>query len=117
MTNEQDLETALIRMQRNGSISRSMLEPGQCIFCFRVMLNGTTEHHLIPRRCHRNKWFQKNYSRMEMQTTVPACKACHNAIHRFAPKEKDLGKDFNTVERLLAREDFARFVEWAKKQK
>ena len=31
--------------------------------------------------------------------------------------EQDLGKNFNSVGRLLAREDFARFVEWAKKQK
>jgi hypothetical protein len=114
---EQNLESALIRMRRNGEIDPAMLDRDQCIFCFRIMQNGITEHHLIPRRCHRNRWFQKNFSRAEMQTTVPACRDCHNAIHRFVPKEKELGKHFNKVELLLARNDFSRFVEWAKKQK
>jgi hypothetical protein len=93
------------------------LQPGQCVFCLRVLKDGTTEHHLIPRRCHKNRWFQKRFTREQMRETVPACGACHRAIHRFVPREKDLGRSFNTVSGLLAHPDFSRFVEWVGRQR
>ena len=30
-----------------------------CLLCQRTPKKGTTEHHLIPRACHSNKWFKK----------------------------------------------------------
>lgn len=96
---------------------RENLEKGQCVFCLRTMRNGTTEHHLIPRACHRTRWFQQRFSREQMRQTVPACRPCHSAIHRCVPKEKELGRAYNTVESLLAIPEFARFVAWARKQK
>ena len=93
------------------------LQPNQCIFCLRIMKNGTTEHHLIPRHCHRKRWFKARYTRRQMNQTVPACRLCHNAIHRLIPDEKQLGRELNTVEALLAHPPFARFLKWAKKQK
>ena len=93
------------------------LVPGQCVFCLRILKRGTTEHHLIPRTCHKNRWFQKRFSRERMRVTVPACRDCHRAIHHLIPSEKELGKEFNTVAQLLANSDFARFVEWVRRQK
>ena len=88
-----------------------------CELCQRTLRKGTTAHHLIPRTCHRNKWFRKRYSRQEMQRTVDLCGDCHRAVHDLVPSEKELGRHFNTVEKLLAHEPIARFVEWARKQK
>ncbi|NND97594.1 MAG: hypothetical protein HKN47_09735 [Pirellulaceae bacterium] len=78
---------------------------------------GTTQHHLIPRGCHHNKWFKKQFTRAEMQQTIPVCRDCHNAIHRLVPKEKTLGRLYNTVDALLAHEQIAAFIQWARKQR
>ncbi|MCC9603206.1 hypothetical protein LOC67_21875 [Stieleria sp. JC731] len=91
--------------------------PKSCELCGRQTKRGTTEHHLIPRKCHRNKWFKKRYTREQMQQTVSLCHDCHRCIHRFVPKEKELGRDYNTLEELLAHEQIGRFVEWVKHQK
>lgn len=99
------------------AVRPSELEPGQCVFCLRVLQNGTTEHHLIPKTCHKNKWFKKRFTRAQMRETVPACRDCHNAIHDLVPREKELGRHFFTVPLLLAHPDFARFVRWVSRQK
>lgn len=88
-----------------------------CELCGRVTKRGTTEHHLIPRTCHANKWFKKRFSREVMRTTVSLCRPCHGAIHDLIPDEKELGRDFNTLDKLLAHSAIAKFVEWVKKQK
>ncbi|MEO1615530.1 MAG: hypothetical protein AAFV88_06755 [Planctomycetota bacterium] len=88
-----------------------------CRLCDRVTRRGTTEHHLIPRTCHSNKWFKKNFSREQMRTTISVCHDCHRAIHRFVPREKELGRDYHTIELLLQHEQIARFVAWIRKQK
>ncbi len=80
------------------------------------MRRGLTAHHLIPRTCHSNKWFKKNFTREQMQQTVGLCRDCHNAVHRFE-SEKSLGRYYNTVELLLAHPQISAFVEWARKQK
>lgn len=91
--------------------------PTICALCHRTPRKGTTGHHLIPRKCHRNKWFKKQFSREEMQRTVDLCHDCHRAVHELVPSEKELGRQFNTVEKLLAHVPIARFVEWARRQK
>lgn len=88
-----------------------------CELCGRVTKRGTTEHHLIPRTCHGNKWFKKRFTRGQMHTTVSLCRECHHAIHDFVPDEKELGRDFNTLDKLLAHPELARFVAWVQKQK
>ena len=87
-----------------------------CRLCERVTKRGN-EHHLIPRTCHSNKWFRKNYTRQQMQVTVWLCTDCHKAIHLFVPSEKELGRDYNTIDKLLAHPEIERFVEWIRKQK
>lgn len=84
-----------------------------CELCEREV-ESTTKHHLIPRTVHRNKWFKKNYSRQEMNTTVPLCRPCHRQIHKFIP-EKEMGRYFNTLEKLRANEKVLTFVNWLTK--
>ena len=90
---------------------------GMCVLCGRRPKVGTTEHHLIPRQCHSNKWFKKRFTRRQMETTISVCRACHNAIHRFIPNHKDLARHYNTMEKLLSNEELAAFVVWVRKQK
>ncbi len=88
-----------------------------CELCGRVTKTGTTEHHLIPRTCHSNKWFKKNYSREQMAKTVDLCRPCHNEVHRLIPSEKDLGRHFNSLDLLKSNPEIAKFVAWVQKQK
>jgi len=52
-----------------------------------------------------------------MRQTIDLCRDCHRAVHELVPSEKELGRQFNTVEKLLAHEPITRFVAWARKQK
>jgi hypothetical protein len=88
-----------------------------CDLCGRLTKRGTTEHHLIPRTCHTNKWFKKNFTRAQMRQTIALCRDCHGAIHDLAPDEKQLGRDYNTLEKLLEHPEIGKFVAWVKKQK
>ncbi len=89
----------------------------KCALCCRMPKKGTTEHHLIPRKCHSNKWFKKNFSREQMQETVPLCRDCHNAVHKFVANEKDLGRHFYTLDLLRSNAQITKFAAWASKQK
>jgi hypothetical protein len=52
-----------------------------------------------------------------MRITLTVCHDCHHAIHRFVPKNKDLGRHFNTKDKLLGHKDLACFIRWIGKQK
>jgi len=93
------------------------LDSVACCLCQRFTKTGTTKHHLIPRKCHKNKWFKKNFTRAEMNETISVCKDCHREIHNLIPKEKELGRNFNTTEKLLAHGDIGKFVQWISNQK
>jgi hypothetical protein len=73
-------------------------------------------HHSIPRTLHGNKWFKSRYSRQEMAQGMHLCKTCHRAIHNLIPREKDLGRLYNTKEKLLANPLVANYVDWKKKR-
>ena len=100
-----------------GMMLGKIMEYQPCVLCGRVTKLGTTEHHLIPRTCHRRKWFKRRFSRSEMAQTIDVCRDCHRAIHQFIPDEKELGRDYNTPQRLTAHPEFRRFLDWVKKQK
>ena len=89
----------------------------RCELCSRQTKRGTTEHHLIPRTCHTNKWFKKRYTREQMSQTISVCRDCHRAIHDLVPDEKQLGRDYNTIGLLRENERIARFVAWIRKQR
>ncbi len=69
-------------------------------------------HHLIPRTVHSNKWFKKHYTRQQMQQGVNTCKDCHRAIHDLVPSEKELGRCYNTLDRLREHPPLARYLRW-----
>jgi len=85
-----------------------------CALCGRE--RTLTFHHLIPRTLHSNKWFEKNFKKEDMRTRgIEVCRECHSAIHRFI-SEKELGRNFNTLEKLLTHEALSRFVSWISKR-
>jgi hypothetical protein len=88
-----------------------------CHLCGRMMKAGTTSHHLVPRAVHRKTQFKKRFSKVEMRTTVELCRDCHGAVHRFLPDEKEIARDYYTVERLRAHPQIAKFLAWVRKQK
>lgn len=87
-----------------------MSEVQECELCKREV-PSTSRHHLIPRTVHNNKWFKKRFSREEMHATVDLCRDCHRQIHKFFG-HKELGRFYNSIEKLLADEKVKSFVEW-----
>jgi hypothetical protein len=79
----------------------------QCPLCLRdAPAEKLSDHHLIPKsRCK---------SRAE-EITVPICTDCHDAVHHLF-SNKQLEKDYNTVESLLGDERFSKHVKWLAKQ-
>jgi hypothetical protein len=55
------------------------------------------------------------FSREELQRTVPLCGACHRQVHRTLT-EKELEREYNTVEALLSHPDIFRFVSWIERK-
>jgi hypothetical protein len=89
---------------------------GNCPVCTRENIDLTL-HHLIPKTLHQNSWFLKRYTLEEMQkNTISVCRLCHDKIH-YVEKEKVLGRDFNTLEKLLEHPEIKKFIPFAKKQK
>lgn len=93
------------------------MNANRCDMCGRRTRRGTTEHHLIPRTCHANKWFKKRYTRAQMQVTIAVCGDCHRAIHDLVPDEKDLGRYFNTLDALQTHPQIGKYLAWIKKRK
>jgi len=86
-----------------------------CGFCNRI--KELTFHHYIPKTLHNNKLFRKLYDRKYMQNHgIDLCDDCHRAIHTFFT-EKELGKYYNTKDKLFATEKVRKFIKWIKKQK
>jgi len=85
----------------------------KCELCGRE--NICTKHHLIPRTNHKNKWFKKNLTADEMIKTIYLCKyECHREIHNLIP-EKEMGKNYNTLKKLLAHENVSKYVSFVTK--
>jgi hypothetical protein len=47
---------------------------------------------------------------------VHVCRECHHAIHDAVPKEKELGRHWNTKELLLSHPIIANHVQWMRKK-
>ena len=73
-------------------------------------------HHLIPRSCHRNKWFRKNFAKSEMKERgIDICRRCHSFLHqKFS--EKHLGRELNTLDKIAQHEIIKTYLKWARKQ-
>ena len=76
-----------------------------------------TFHHLIPRTCHRNKWFKKHFSLDKMKKSgIMLCEDCHSYLQEIHT-EKELGRDFNTIEAIRADEKILKYTQWVRKKK
>ncbi len=90
-------------------------EPDICALCGRKQ--PVSFHHLIPRTCHSNKWFKKHFTWDEMKHRgIEVCRDCHRFIHRQFT-EKELGKCYNTRERLIQEREVQKFIRWVRKKK
>jgi len=90
---------------------------GTCVLCKREEIS-LTEHHLIPRKVHRKKWFRKRFDIEDMRNRkIEVCRRCHVGIHKLIPEESNLARNYNTLELLQAHEGLQRHVEWVKKQR
>jgi predicted HNH restriction endonuclease len=89
-------------------------EENTCALCLREM--ECTEHHLIPCSTHQRGWVKRAYTKEQMDETIPACDNCHRTVHRFFTN-KELALEFNTVDKLIANEEFAKYVKWVSKQR
>jgi hypothetical protein len=85
-----------------------------CELCDRERYD-ITGHHLIPRTLHNNKKVQATFPRAVLNITVPLCKPCHKQIHELI-SEKDLGWEYNTVEKLKAHPEVAKWIAWVRKK-
>ena len=47
-----------------------------------------SEHHLIPRHCHRKNWWKRHFTKEETQRTILVCKMCHDMVHDLEPIRK-----------------------------
>jgi hypothetical protein len=87
----------------------------KCELCNRIN-TILTFHHLIPVCLHTNKWFKKNFTREEMRLGIYICQAdCHKQIHLLIT-EKEMGKRYNTKEKLLSHPEVKKYIKWIKKK-
>lgn len=85
-----------------------------CELCGRK--NYLNFHHFIPRTLHTNKWFKKHFTRKEMSEGINVCKyECHREIH-VVEDNKTLGKEYNTLEKLLNHPILKKYVKWVRKK-
>lgn len=77
---------------------------GACPLCSREMIAGPSvdRHHLVP------------VSRGGKETQHMH-RVCHSKIHHTFT-EKQLEKEFNSVDKLLENEEIKKFVEWVSKK-
>jgi len=75
-----------------------------------------SEHHLIPRHCHRKNWWKRHFTKEQMQHTILVCKMCHDSVHDLIPDEKELGRDFYTVEKLKTHPGIANYLDWKRRR-
>ena len=88
---------------------------GTCILCERDGVQ-TTDHHLIPVTRHKNKKTKKETTHQERHTTEDTCRSCHNQIH-IIWTEKELEREWNSVEKLKSHPDMQKFIAWVKTKK
>lgn len=87
----------------------------KCELCGRI--NECNEHHLIPKKNHSNKWFKKNFTKEQLNETILICKHdCHKNLHKIIGNDKEIGKKYNTKEKLLSHEKFKNYIDWIKEK-
>lgn len=101
---------------QNASLQTAPVDAksGRCPLCRRITV--LTFHHLIPKKIHRRRFFQKNYSKKELNQGVEVCRLCHNGIHDMYD-EMTLAKRFACLHLLQTDAALAKHFAWVAKQK
>ncbi|MEH6593262.1 MAG: hypothetical protein V7746_23535 [Halioglobus sp.] len=107
MSNTGELSAPLDYQRRVGRV-------GDCLLCLRS--TALTFHHLIPKKMHRRRFFQKTYNREQRAAGIYICRQCHSGIHTLFD-EMTLAKHFNTFERLAQDEGLLRHCRWVARQR
>jgi hypothetical protein len=79
-----------------------MISEGNCPLCERENYYPS-DHHLVPR------------SRGGRDCTETICQSCHEAIHQVL-SNKELEKEYNTVDSLLSHPILSRVIKFISKQ-
>ncbi|MDR3406638.1 MAG: hypothetical protein P4L99_29405 [Chthoniobacter sp.] len=82
---------------------------GKCAICERE--EKLTRHHLIPRTRHHNKRNKREFDRATVKKVAGICRPCHSQIHALLT-EKELERDYRTVERLRDHPEIRKFAAW-----
>jgi len=90
------------------------LKFGACVLCQRN--TALTWHHLIPRKLHRRKHYQRNFTRDQLNAGINICRQCHRGLHRLF-SEMHLGKYLYTLTLLQADTAVAKHVQWVARQR
>jgi hypothetical protein len=88
-----------------------------CGLCGREV-QKLTRHHLVPRTRHKNIKNKRNNKALDRQAllqTVGLCAPCHRHVHATIPN-KELEREYNTLEALKAHPEIDKFVEWIKRK-
>lgn len=84
---------------------------GRCELCLRDEVE-LTRHHLVPRTRHNNKRNKRDFDRHDVRTRIALfCRPCHKMVHALFT-EKQLERDFNTLEQIALHPDVQNFVLW-----
>ena len=87
----------------------------KCKLCGRE--KELTFHHFIPKCLHTNKWFKKQFTKEELNQGIFICEFdCHLEIHKFI-NEKDMGRNYNTLDLLKNHPQVLKYIKWIRKQK
>lgn len=84
---------------------------GPCQLCGRT--TALTRHHLVPQCRHNKKRTRREFSRAAVtrELLVGLCSACHQQVHALLT-EKELARDYPSLERLREHPGVRRFVAW-----
>ena len=86
----------------------------KCILCEKEY-DKLTEHHLIPKTCHKKIKSKKAFVNIDLSKTINTCESCHKQIHALI-SEKELAYNYNTVEKLKRHPSINKYIVWAKKR-
>lgn len=86
--------------------------PDPCPLCGRPN-HHPSDHHLVPRS--RESHAQDRGELGSPPPKLPACRDCHDAIHATF-SNKQLEREYNTVDALMAHEGFAKMIAFIGKQ-
>ena len=75
-----------------------------------------TFHHLIPRKLHKRRRFEKTYTRDQLNEGIMLCSRCHRGLHKLY-SEMELGTRLNTLSEIANDAQIIKHVNWVAKQK